>query len=79
MNPGQSIYKYDQNRDKHQHAIIGSSALATQDNFDHRGQEKESKQKEYQNELQRQIEERDFIRKKEEYKKGKGLENVRNS
>lgn len=38
--------------------------------------DKELKQKEYQIELQRQIEERNFIRKKEEYKKTKGIEKV---
>ena len=62
-------------RDKHQHAIIGSSNLAQNGEGGYGGNhetkmlDKELKQRNFADELKRQIEERDFLRKKEEWRK----------
>lgn len=58
-------------KDVHQHAIIGSASLAAQGQPTYGTQqiEKEQKQRNFADELKRQIEERDFLRKKEEWRK----------
>lgn len=64
-----TIYK-NADKDKHQLNIVGSS-VPDQSNFENKLIEKELKQKNFADELKRQIEERDLIRRKEEWRKTK--------
>ena len=70
INPSKTIYNNTE-KDKHQLAIVGNLP-ADASNYEHKLIEKELKQKNFADELKRQIEERDYLRKKEEWKKTKG-------
>jgi hypothetical protein len=65
INPQMTIYKNSE-KDKHQLAIVGTSVPDT--NFENKMYEKELKQKNFAEELKKQIEERDYLRKKEEWR-----------
>jgi hypothetical protein len=69
INPSMTIYKNSE-KDKHQLAIVGNS-FPDSNNFEYKMIEKEIKQKNFADELKRQIEERDHIRRKEDWRKGK--------
>lgn len=71
INPSMTIYKNSE-KDKHQLAIVGSS-LPDNNNFEYKMIEKELKQKNFADELKRQIEERDLIRRKEDWRKTKNM------
>ena len=64
-----TIYNRNPQKDAHQHAIVGGS-LPLQ-NQGSAFENKELKQRNFADELKRQIEERDFYRKKEEWRKTK--------
>ena len=70
INPSKTIYNNTE-KDKHQLAIVGNLPPEST-NYEHKLIEKELKQKNFADELKRQIEERDYLRKKEEWKKTKG-------
>lgn len=66
------MYKNKPDHDSHQFAIVGSSVLASNINeYERQQNEREQKRKNFADDLKRQIEERDYIRKKEEWKASK--------
>lgn len=66
------MYKNKPDHDTHQFAIVGSSGLASNVNaYERQQNEKEQKRKNFAEDLKRQIEERDYIRKKEEWRASK--------
>jgi hypothetical protein len=62
-----TIYNRNPDRDAHQIAIVGNQSLTKQNEVE----SKELKQKRIAEELKRQIEERDYHRAKEEWRKTK--------
>lgn len=68
-NPNLRVFKQRSEHDSHQCAIVGSNNLASNiTSYEMKQMEKEQKRKNFADELKKQIEERDFIRKKEEYR-----------
>jgi len=70
VNPNVTIYTKNTKAEKemHQLAIVGTTS-AHQTSYDTQVMEKEIKQRNFADELKRQIAERDMIRKKEEWRK----------
>ena len=69
-----TIYNRNHDKDQHQLAIIGNPNLSNQNasnTYYGNQQNKETKQRNFADELKKQIEERDFLRKKEEWRKTK--------